>query len=123
MWGYRTAEYEWLGKGAARLDDVLNWLPARFGGLLLVIAGLRPPAALAVWRRDARLTASPNAGQSMATVAGHLGVRLEKSGHYVLHADGLVPSASSVGAARRIVGRAMLLAAALCLVLRKSVRS
>jgi adenosylcobinamide-phosphate synthase len=123
MWGYRSAEYEWLGKGAARLDDVLNWLPARLGGLLLVIAGPRPRAALAVWRRDARLTASPNAGQSMATVAGHLGVRLEKSGHYVLHADGLVPSASSVGAARRIVGRAMLLAAALCLVLRKSVRS
>jgi adenosylcobinamide-phosphate synthase len=123
MWGYRSAEYEWLGKSAARLDDVLNWLPARFGGLLLVIAGPRPRAALAVWRRDARLTASPNAGQSMATVAGHLGVRLEKSGHYVLHADGRLPSASSVGAARRIVWRAMLLAAALCLVLRKSVRS
>jgi adenosylcobinamide-phosphate synthase len=123
MWGYRSAEYEWLGKGAARLDDVLNWLPARLAGLLLVIAGPRPRAALAIWRRDAGLTASPNAGQSMATVAGHLGVRLEKSDHYVLHAAGRTPTAYDVGVARRLVRRAMLLAAALCLVLRKSVRS
>jgi adenosylcobinamide-phosphate synthase len=122
MWGYRSADYEWLGKGAARLDDVLNWLPARLGGLLLVIAGPRPRAALAVWLRDARLTASPNAGHSMATVAGHLGVRLEKSGHYVLHANGRVPSSSDLGPARQLVRRAMLLAAALCLIARKMVR-
>ena len=123
MWGYRSAEYEWLGKAAARLDDVLNSLPARCGGLLLVIAGPRPRAALAVWRRDARFTASPNAGQSMATVAGHLGVRLEKSGHYVLHAEGRPAAACDIGAGRRLVRRAMLLVAALCLVLRRSVRS
>jgi adenosylcobinamide-phosphate synthase len=123
MWGYRSAEYEWLGKGAARLDDVLNWLPARLGGMLLVIAGPRPRTALATWRRDARLTVSPNAGHSMAAVAGHLGVRLEKLDHYVLHADGRTPSAADVGAARRLVRRAMLLAAAVCLVVCKVVRS
>ncbi len=122
MWGYRSAEYEWLGKGAARLDDVLNWLPARLGGLLLVMAGPRPRTALTVWRRDACLTASPNAGQTMATVAGHLGVRLAKSGQYVLHAEGRMPLASDVGAARRLVRCAMLLAAALCLIARKMVR-
>ena len=122
MWGYRSADYEWLGKGAARLDDVLNWLPARLGGVLLVMAGPRARAALAMWRRDAYLTASPNAGHSMATVAGHLGVRLEKSGHYVLHPDGRVPLPSDLGAARRLVRRAMVLAAALCLIARKMAR-
>jgi adenosylcobinamide-phosphate synthase len=123
MWGYRSPRYEWLGKGAARLDDVLNWLPARLGAGLLVMTGPRPRAALATWRRDARLTASPNAGQSMATVAGHLGVRLEKSGHYVLHAEGRIPSATDVEAARRLVRLAMLLVATLCLIVRKMVRS
>jgi len=38
MWGYRTAEFEQLGKFAARTDDVLNWLPARFSGWLLAFA-------------------------------------------------------------------------------------
>ena len=42
MWGYRAPRYEWLGKGVARLDDLLNWLPARVGALLLCIAGPRP---------------------------------------------------------------------------------
>jgi adenosylcobinamide-phosphate synthase len=115
MWGYRTADYEWLGKGVAGLDDVLNWLPARLGALLLVLSGPRPRAALAVWWRDASLTASPNAGQPMSVAAGHLDRRLEKPGQYILHRTGSLPSTSDVAAARRLVSRAMLVAACLSL--------
>jgi adenosylcobinamide-phosphate synthase len=115
MWGYRTAQYEWLGKGVAHLDDVLNWLPARLGALLLVLSGPRPRAARAVWWRDARLTASPNAGHPMSVVAGHLNLRLEKPGHYVLHPKGSSPSPNDVAGARRLVTRAMVLAACISL--------
>ncbi len=121
VWGYRTPEYEWLGKGVARLDDLLNWLPARLGALLLVVTGPRPREALAVWRRDAGLTASPNAGQPMSVAAGHLDLRLEKPGHYVLHNTGRAPSAGDLAAARQLVARAMLLAASLSLLLRRVV--
>jgi adenosylcobinamide-phosphate synthase len=122
MWGYRTPEYEWLGKAVARLDDVLNWLPARAGALLLVLSGPRPREALAVWWRDAGLTASPNAGHPMAVAAGHLDLRLEKPGHYVLHRTGCAPSARDLAAARQLVTRAMLLAVCLSIPLRKLVR-
>jgi adenosylcobinamide-phosphate synthase len=121
MWGYHIATYEWLGKPAARLDDLLNWLPARIGALLLVVAGPRPRSALDAWRRDAHLTASPNAGQSMAAAAGQLNVRLEKTGHYVLHAAAAPPSVQQLEAARNLIARVMLLASVLCLALRGKV--
>ena len=85
--GYR-GRYEWLGKPAARLDDLLNLVPARLTAALLLAAGaLRGRdvrRALRVWRRDARRTASPNAGHPMAVMAGLLGVALEKPGAYRL---------------------------------------
>jgi adenosylcobinamide-phosphate synthase len=120
MWGYRTPTYAWLGKPAARLDDLLTWLPARLGALLLVVAGPRRGAALAAWRRDAGCTQSPNAGQPMAAAAGQLGVRLEKRGHYTLFAEAPPPSSEDLAAARRLVGRAMLLLAGLMLVLTRA---
>jgi adenosylcobinamide-phosphate synthase len=122
MWGYRTPGYEWLGKAAARLDDVVNWLPARLGALVLLSVGPRRSLAREIWRRDAHLTASPNAGQSMAVAAGQLNIRLEKLGHYTLHPEASAPSADDLAAARRLVGRAMLVSALLVLVLRKAVR-
>jgi len=119
MWGYRTRRYEWLGKVTARLDDALNWLPARLGALIVLGLGPRRRAAFAIWRRDARLTASPNAGQSMAVAAGQLNVRLEKLGHYTLYAEAAAPTPNDIAAARRLVARAMLLGAVLALVLRR----
>jgi adenosylcobinamide-phosphate synthase len=119
MWGYRDARYEWLGKPAARLDDLLNWLPARLAATLLVLAGSRRQSALRVWRRDARRTASPNAGHPMAAAAGQLGVCLTKTDHYVLHAEGQLPQAHDLAAARRLVQRAMLLSAIAALALRQ----
>lgn len=93
MIGYR-GRYEHLGKTAARLDDALNLLPARLTAALIValapLYGGDPRAAWRVWRRDARRTASPNAGHPMAATAGALGVQLEKVGYYTL-GDALQP--------------------------------
>jgi adenosylcobinamide-phosphate synthase len=118
MWGYRTPEHEHLGKAAARLDDVLNLLPARLAALLLMCVGDRRRASVDVWQRDAGRTPSPNAGQSMGAVAGQLGVRLEKRDTYVLNAAARDPVAEDVARARRLVLAAMFASAALCLLLR-----
>ncbi len=87
MIGYH-GQYEYLGKPAARLDDLLNWLPARLTALLISICaplyGGSCRGTLFIWRRDARKTASPNAGQPMSAAAGALGIQLEKVGHYTL---------------------------------------
>ncbi len=87
MVGYR-GRYEYLGKASARLDDVLNFVPARLTAALLLCAGALQGKSvrqgLSTWQRDAATTASPNAGRPMAAMAGLLGVRLEKAGHYGL---------------------------------------
>jgi adenosylcobinamide-phosphate synthase len=86
MIGYR-GKYEYLGKFAARLDDVLNFVPARLAAFLLIIAawlrGAGGQAGLAA-AGEHRKTASPNAGWPMAAMAGALDVTLEKPGHYKL---------------------------------------
>jgi adenosylcobinamide-phosphate synthase len=87
MIGYHGL-YEDLGKAAARFDDLLNLLPARVTALLLIamapLFGGNQRRAWTIWRRDAHKTASPNAGHPMAAMAGALGLRLEKIGHYQL---------------------------------------
>ncbi|MCS7313160.1 MAG: cobalamin biosynthesis protein, partial [Acidobacteria bacterium] len=112
MWGYRDAVYEWLGKTAARLDDLMNWLPARLtAGLILLVGwgiGRGWTVGCRVWRRDACKTASPNAGHPMSAMAGILGVRLEKIGHYTLGAEFPWPRVDDIDRSltvfRRIVG-------------------
>jgi adenosylcobinamide-phosphate synthase len=88
MIGYRDAELEFLGKASARLDDLCNLIPARIAGLAIVVsallAGGRAGAAWATMVRDHRRPASPNAGWTMAAMAGALGVVLEKAGAYRL---------------------------------------
>lgn len=92
MLGYRDAERKWLGKTSARLDDVANLVPARLTALAIVAAtplvGGSVENAWRIWRRDARKTASPNAGHPMAAAAGALGVELDKVGVYTLGAGG-----------------------------------
>jgi adenosylcobinamide-phosphate synthase len=87
MIGYR-GPFEALGKAAARLDDAVNFVPARLTAALLLLAGCltgRPIAsAWRVFRRDRVRTPSPNGGRPMAMMAGLLGVRLEKKGVYSL---------------------------------------
>lgn len=99
MIGYRQGDLEHFGKAAARLDDLLNLAPARLSALALVagagLAGADARGALDVMRRDRGRTASPNAGWTMAAMAGALGVRLEKSGYYAL-GKGRPPSTDDV---------------------------
>ena len=86
MVGYH-GKYEYLGKFAARLDDVLNYIPARIAALLIVLAAVIKRSGRSAWRiafRQHGRTESPNAGWPMAAMAGALDVRLEKAGHYVL---------------------------------------
>ncbi len=87
MVGYH-GKYEYLGKFVSRLDDVLNFIPARLTALLLVLASfLSKRGARASWQvalSEHSKTESPNAGWTMAAVAGALNVQLEKVGHYKL---------------------------------------
>lgn len=107
MLGYRDAEREWLGKVPARLDDLVNLVPARLtaGFLLLATQLLGGPIRRAwrVWYRDARQTASPNAGQPMSVMAGALGVELAKVGYYCLGAGQPPPTAQDISGAVRLV--------------------
>jgi adenosylcobinamide-phosphate synthase len=88
MIGYRDGDLLYKGRVAARLDDVLNFIPARLAALAIVagawLARQFAPGAWRIMRADGRLTESPNAGMTMAAMAGALGVRLEKPGHYRL---------------------------------------
>ncbi|MDO4609038.1 CobD/CbiB family cobalamin biosynthesis protein [Corynebacterium sp.] len=76
MVGYRTPEYRNFGWAAARLDDVVNWVPARLTGMATVAAGPDRPGAVRAWRHDAAKHPSPNAGVPESTAAGALGVTL-----------------------------------------------
>lgn len=113
MLGYRDAEREWLGKAAARLDDLLNLIPARVTALSLLLAALcvggNARKGFHVWWSDAGQTASPNAGQPMAVVAGILEVELEKPGHYVLHRGADLPSALDIPRVLRLLSISALL--------------
>ncbi len=103
MIGYRRDDYEWGGKFAARLDDVLNFIPARLTAEALILCGLITRKlgrdSLKLIRRSAALTDSPNAGHTMAAMAVILGIRLEKSGYYVLNDQGRAPVPADITSA------------------------
>jgi adenosylcobinamide-phosphate synthase len=118
MIGYR-GELEWLGKAAARLDDVANFVPSRLTALLLAVAAPLGRGSVAraftIWRRDRARTESPNAGHPMATMAGALGVVLEKQGAYRLGAGLRLPGAEDITRAVRLMSGAAALTTALVL--------
>jgi len=107
MLGYRDPEREWVGKFPARLDDLLNFVPARLAGLFIMVAaafcGANPKQAWHIMRRDAKQTASPNAGIPMSAMAGALNVEMEKIGHYNLGKGLLSPSVTDLLRARRLL--------------------
>lgn len=132
MIGYRSERYRRFGWAAARLDDVLNLVPARLAAALATVCapvvGGSAKGAWRVWRRDASAHPSPNAGQVEAAFAGALEVRLGGRIRYAhgvedrpVLGDGRTPDAGHVTRAvelSRLVGAvAGLLAAVLAAVI------
>jgi adenosylcobinamide-phosphate synthase len=91
--GHPEPPYRYFGRAAARLDDAVNFVPARLTALGIVAAaklhprrhGLDSGRARQIWQRDGNKHASPNAGQSEAAMAGALGVRLGGMSFYDGH--------------------------------------
>ena len=105
MVGYRDGTLEYFGKVAARIDDLLNLLPARLAALAIVFAAALHGCGRGAWStmvRDHARTASPNAGWTMAAMAGSLGVVLEKIGVYRL-GHGCLPGPGHVEQGLRLV--------------------
>ena len=86
MVGYKNEAYRHFGTAAARMDDVLNWVPARLTGVLMCLAavplGLDGRGAWRVFLRDRLRHASPNSAHPEAACAGALGVRLAGPASY-----------------------------------------
>jgi len=76
MIGHRTPRFECFGWASARIDDVVNLIPARLTGVIFALVSTAPRRALTVMWRDAGLHRSPNAGWPEAAMAAGLNVRL-----------------------------------------------
>lgn len=99
MWGYRNERYDWFGCCAARIDDLLNYLPARLTALSYVVLGKRmedKKRAWCCWRTQAPAWGSPNAGPVMASGAGSLGLSLGGDAVY----DGVLERRPPLGSGR-----------------------
>ncbi len=86
MVGYRNELYRYFGTVGARLDDILNFFPARLAGFLMILAsplvGLSGKGAFYIFFRDRKNHKSPNSAHTEAATAGALGVRLGGGGYY-----------------------------------------
>lgn len=121
MVGYRNDKYRSFGWASARLDDVLNYIPARLAGLIVTLAALvaargNPWRALVTMFRDARHHPSPNSGWPEAAMAGALGLALGGPRKY----PGLVVDQKWIGQGRARttfadIDRALHLFSAACL--------
>jgi adenosylcobinamide-phosphate synthase len=116
MIGHRTPRHGAFGWASARIDDVVNLVPARLSGALFALVSGAPRAAFACMWRDARKHRSPNAGWPEAAMAGALGLRLSGPRVYGdrvadepwVNAPGHDPGAADLGRALALYRRAMI---------------
>lgn len=91
MIGYKSDKYMYFGRFAARLDDVVNFIPSRLAALMLIAAafvtGMDGSNAAKIFMRDRYRHSSPNSAQTESACAGALGIRLGGNAYYfgVLH--------------------------------------
>ena len=88
MIGYKNEKYLYFGRAAAKLDDFVNYLPARISALLMIAASylsgsdFSGKGAWKIYRRDRRKHASPNSAQTESVCAGALSIRLAGDASY-----------------------------------------
>lgn len=86
MVGYKNVKYRYFGTAAAKLDDLVNFLPARIAAVLMIAAaalvGEDAKNAFRIWKRDRRKHASPNSAQTESVMAGALHIRLAGDAWY-----------------------------------------
>jgi adenosylcobinamide-phosphate synthase len=126
MVGYRSARYRNFGWASARLDDLVNLLPARVCAALTGALSGHPGEAWRIWQRDAPAHPSPNAGPVEASFAGALGVRLGGTNSYGdemedrgTYGDGPRPQVSDIRRTADLARRVALAATALAMILAK----
>ena len=122
MWGYRNQRFEQFGKFSARVDDVLNIIPARLTALSYALAG-NFNGAMRAWSAQMGQWYSPNAGVVMAAGAGALSIQL--GGDAVYHGKskrrptlglGRQPHVSDLSAALTLVDRSVYIWAIIALI-------
>lgn len=130
MVGYKSERYLYFGQAAARLDDAVNYIPARLSALLLILAaalgGLDWKNAWKIWRRDRHNHPSPNSAQTEAAMAGALGVQMAGPASYF----GKICDKPTIGDPLRPIepedilraNRLMEIASVLCLLLLAGIR-
>jgi adenosylcobinamide-phosphate synthase len=115
MWGYRTSRFLYFGWAAARLDDLLNFIPARLTALSYALCG-HTGSGLKCWLTQAKTWYSPNAGPVMSAGAGAIQVKLGGTAKYQGKAKnrpllgmGSSANCSHILAAMRLVKRSMIM--------------
>ncbi len=105
MVGYR-GRYEYFGKASAKIDDLVNLVPARISAFLILLAGfamgLSVKRGWSVMVNARRITASPNAGWTIGAMSGLLGVTLEKPDQYRIGDGNRKPEATHIGLSVRV---------------------
>jgi adenosylcobinamide-phosphate synthase len=129
MVGYKNPTYLYFGRFSARLDDALNYLPARLAALILVgasyLAKMNYQGAYSLWRKEGNFHSSPNSGQTEAAMAGALGVELGGPNYYggqlvdkpAIGAGGGLATQEMVRAAERLVTAGAFLALLLTMII------
>ena len=91
MIGYNNDRYRYFGRAAAKLDDIVNFIPSRLSAILLIAASAilalfddvyDPGACLRIWRRDRLNHKSPNSAQTESACAGALRIKLGGDSYY-----------------------------------------
>ena len=115
MWGYKTERYLHFGRFAAKLDDVLNWIPARLTAITFSLLG-NTARAFHCWKKQAHFCSSPNGGPVMTAGAGSLQITLGGRAMYhgewqekIIMGEGAEPHTHDIERALQLVRNSALL--------------